>query len=58
MKQAKGMAAALAGFLAIYLLGVFYSVSFDISTWEDPVRFGIALLGGCAAAFSYAVTTH
>lgn len=34
------------GCLFSYLLGSFYSVSFDISMWTDAVRFLVALTGG------------
>lgn len=57
MNIVKALCASLASFLAVYLLGVFYSVSFDISTWEAPVRFGVAMIGGGFAALTFAVRT-
>ena len=58
MKQAKGIFAALAAFGVMYLMGVFCTVSFDISEWTEAWRVAIALLGGCCAVYAYAVITH
>lgn len=33
------------GFLFSYLVGAFYSVTFDMSNWTEPVRFIITLQG-------------
>lgn len=53
----KALCAALASFLAVYLLGVFYSVSFDISAWEAPARAVVAMFCGGSAALTFAVRT-
>jgi uncharacterized membrane protein YqhA len=33
-------------FLAVYLLGAFYSISFDISKWTQMTRFLVVIFGG------------
>lgn len=37
----KQIIAGLIGVLCVYLLGAFFSVSFDISQWYEGVRFGV-----------------
>ena len=36
----------LALFLVSYLLGAFYSVSFDISKWQQMTRLTVVIFGG------------
>jgi len=36
------------GFLFIYLLGAFYSVTFNISNWLESTRFIISIFGSIA----------
>lgn len=35
-------------FLILYLLGAFYSTSFNIVKWEEGCRFGVVILTGFA----------
>lgn len=57
MKQAKGIFAALSAFGVMYLMGVFCTLSFDISEWTEAWRVAIALLGGGGAVCAYAICT-
>jgi hypothetical protein len=36
------------GFLFIYLLGAFYSVTFNISNWLESTRFIVSIFGSIA----------
>ena len=47
-------AAAAAIFFLCYLLGAFVAVSFDITDWADIGRFMVAVIGGFAAAITFA----
>jgi hypothetical protein len=39
----KQIIASAVGVLCVYLLGAFYSVSFDIYQWHEGVRLGVTL---------------
>jgi hypothetical protein len=39
----KQIIAGLVGVLCVYLLGAFFSVSFDISQWYEGARLGVTL---------------
>ena len=39
----KQIIASAVGVLCVYLLGAFFSVSFDISQWHEGVRLGVTL---------------
>ena len=54
MKVIKGICAGLAAFFVVYLLGAFYSAGFDIGLWIDPIRFTVAVMGGCVAFAAFA----
>jgi hypothetical protein len=36
------------GFLFVYLLGAFYSVTFNISNWLESTRFIVSIFGSIA----------
>lgn len=36
----------LIGFIVIYLLGSFYSATFNINNWNEAIRFVVSLFGG------------
>jgi hypothetical protein len=42
----------------IYLLGAFYSASFDISKWTYDARFAISLIGGFFSALVMIYKTY
>lgn len=57
MKFIRSLCAGALAFFFVYLMGAFFSVSFDISQWEDSIRLAVAFLGGCLAFASFATAT-
>lgn len=49
VKVATGIFLAAVCFGLVYLMGAFYSCSFDFSTWCQGARFGVAVVGGILA---------
>ena len=45
-------------FAVLYLMGAFYSVSFDISQWSDGTRFLVAFIGGVSIFGVSALVWH
>lgn len=52
MKEIKSIIFLLSVFLFFYLIGSFYSVSFDIKLWTEFTRFTIVLIGSIASSMS------
>ena len=46
MKKLNGIIAGFAFFIAIYLIGAFIEIDFNIATWTEPARILVGLLGG------------
>lgn len=44
--------------IAVYLLGAFYSVSFDISLWSELTRFFVAMMMVCASVVVFLGMSH
>jgi hypothetical protein len=52
----KVIAAALAGFAVVYLVGAFQQASFDIQAWSADARFMVALVGSLVGVMSAAAS--
>ena len=55
MKLLKATAAGAFAFFVVYLLGAFFSMSFDISTWYEGCRFFVAVVGGLVAIPAFGI---
>ena len=52
-KIIKSVLVMLFVFTIFYLIGAFFSVSFDISKWEPGCRFFVSMFGGAFSVFSF-----
>ena len=57
MRELKPFLSAALAFFATYLMGAFFSVSFDISTWSEGARFFTVCMGGGFGIMVYGIAT-